>query len=206
MSTSPQPLSITTWRQAERNAIRWLRDLGYADAAAAPEGSPPGVDITSRWAIAQVRFGDSAVRRSELQQLTEARGDDEEVAIYAFTSSKFEIPALTYADVKGIALFSYDGSGAMLPRNAAASSVVGAPAATPTLWNGRVRATTSSPRFLKWLPLLVAIWLAFVVAFQAFLLSRGDGGSVAGLVFAAVGSLVFASWWFFGTRRSGRKP
>lgn len=205
MSSDPESASAPTFRQAERLAVTWLRDAGYTDAGPVGEDAPAGVDVTATWALAQVRHGETTVRRSELQKLVEARGDRSDVALYSFASKSFDLPAVTYADTKGIALFSYTVSGAMLPRNTVASRLVGKPIASR-------KATTdggvpSPPAILRWAPLLVAGYLAVLAGILAINLAQGaPGASLVYLVLAAVGAVGFFALWFFGTRRTPRPP
>ena len=205
MSTDPESAPAPTFRQAERLAVAWLRDAGYTDAGPVGEDAPPGVDITATWALAQVRHGETTVRRSELQRLVEARGDRPDVALYSFASKSFDLPAVTYADTKGIALFSYTASGAMLPRNTVASRLVGKPIAGRKVTTDG--AMPSPPAILRWAPLLVAAYLAVLAGILAVNLAQGaPGASVVSLVLAAVGALGFFALWFFGTRRRPRTP
>lgn len=204
MTSDPDSASVS-FRQAERLVVTWLRDAGYTDAAPVGDDAAPGVDITATWALAQVRHGETTVRRSELQRLVEARGDRPDVALYSFASKTFDLPAVTYADTKGIALFSYTTSGAMLPRNTVASRLVGKPIAGRKVTTDG--AAPSPPAILRWAPLLVAVYLAVLAGILAVNLAQGaPGASVVYLVLAAVGALVFFALWFFGTRRRPRTP
>lgn len=206
MSTDPESAPAPTFRQAERLAVTWLRNAGYTDAGPVGEDAPPGVDITATWALAQVRHGETTVRRSELQRLIEARGDRPDVALYSFASRSFDLPAVTYADTKGVALFSYTASGAMLPRNTVASRLVGKPIAGRKAI-GDDGGPPAPPAILRWAPLLVAAYLAVLAGILAVNLAQGaPGASVVYLVLAAVGALGFFALWFFGTRRRPRTP
>lgn len=199
--TEPPSEPITTWRHAEASAIRWLRDFGYPDAAPAPDDSPPGVDVRATWALAQVRFGDAAVRRSDLQQLAAARADASDVALFAFTASRFELPAITYADTKGIRLFSYADDGGLIPRNENARAVLGATGApartvTPDIF-------TVAP-VLRWAPLVVASYLVVITLLQVARAASGVVG-IGDVLLPLTGALAFGAMWYFGTRRLGRR-
>jgi hypothetical protein len=180
--------------------VRWLRDAGYADAAEAADG-PDGVDVVSTWGLAQVRYGDAAVRRSDLQRLAAARAEGSEQALFAFTSSKFELPALTYADVKNMLLFTYDEDGAMTPRSAAARMMVGGPraAAAPTpLSAGPLGGFWVA--FVRHAPLLAAIYFLAAGAIQLSAAVQGEG-SAFGASFSLAIALGLGALWFFVTRR-----
>jgi hypothetical protein len=193
------PRTVRTARQATSAVVEWLRAAGYTDAREVDE-APEGVDAVSRWCLAQVRFGDAAVRRTDLQRLSAARGERTDLALFAFASSKFEVPALTYADAKSMLLFTFDEWGTMTPRSAAARVMIGGP-----------RAAVASPlapdelsgfwlALVRHAPLALAVLLLGAAAMGLAAAAQGDGGAV-GAVIRIVAAVALAALWFFVTRR-----
>ena len=150
---------IRSWQDAELNAATWLRHWGHADAAVTDGGADGGIDVRSSGALAQVKYLASAVGRPELQRLAGAAAVEPGKQLFFFTGSDYTATALEYADVIGMALFSYGLDGSMAPVNAVARHVmqvavpprpaaaparaatpVGVPAGEPTGWKARWKA------------------------------------------------------------------
>jgi hypothetical protein len=111
------PLFIRTWQQAEENAARWMRALGYRDAVVGKNHGPDGgIDVHSARAIAQVKCRAENVGRPELQQLFGA-GAGRKRELWFFASSDYTDLALEYADINGMFLFTYSATGELTPIN-----------------------------------------------------------------------------------------
>lgn len=197
---APRP-KIANARQAERAVVHWMHDLGYVDAVAAEDGAPDGVDVVAYSGLAQVRFGDAPVRRSELLKLEAAREGRSEVALFAVTSSKFEMPALTYADAKNILLFQLMPDGSLEPRSASARVLLGGPSAAVA------RPGSAGVPGFQWFPVLRHVPLVLGAYFLAVALFQGlrlpDGAGPGAVAFSALFGAALVALWFFVTRRMG---
>lgn len=200
----PAAPQISTWHQAELNAVRWLRAHGFPDAVPVPGGAQTGVDIRGGHLLARVFFGTPSVSRADLQALVAARGT-EDTHLAALTSSKYELPAVTYADAKGVMLLAYDDGGVVTPRNSGALAIVPA---------SERPAARSVPSSGPWVPVLRHAALAIALYQLAFtgtlLLSAARTGQPVAVGNVAFGLLVTAglvALWFFVTRHMGKpKP
>lgn len=184
-------------RQAELAVVDWLHGLGYTDAAPAVDG-PEGVDVVAHSGLAVVRYGHAAVRRRDLQQLAAAGQGRSDLALFVFASSRFELPALTYADGVGIVLLTYDETGRMTPSSAAARVLLqgrGAGVAAPAGTAGG-----SWLPVLRHAPLAVALYFLVVAVLQAAAFVRGED-TAAAAAFALALAIALAAAWFFLTRR-----
>lgn len=104
---------INDWKAAEKNAVEWLRWLGYRDARLTPPGPDGGIDVIARGALAQVKWQGTPVSLSTVQQLFGARGR-RDGDLFFFTNAGYTQRALDYAEQNGIAAFMYDvGTGAI---------------------------------------------------------------------------------------------
>lgn len=204
MSSAPRP-TITNARQAERAVLSWMRGRGYVDAEPALEG-PEGVDVAAFSGLAQVRFGDAAVRRSELLKLDAARAGRPDVALFAVTTSSFDLPAQTFADSKNIVLLHLTQDGRFEPLNSTARLLLGGPGATlGTPGTGGTPGIPLVP-ILKHVPLVGAAYFLVVAGIQAKALASGaeDAPAVTSVVLSALVGVGLAAVWYFGTRRLGR--
>lgn len=204
MSSAPRP-TITNARQAERAVLSWMRGRGYVDAKPALEG-PEGVDVAAFSGLAQVRFGDAAVRRSELQKLDAAREGRPDVALFAVTTSSFDLPAQTFADSKNIVLLHLTPDGRFEPLNSTARLLLGGPgAALGTPGTGGTPGIPLVP-ILKHVPLVGAAYFLVVAGIQAKALASGaeDAPTVTSVVLSALAGVGLVAVWYFGTRRLGR--
>ncbi|MEU6097633.1 restriction endonuclease [Streptomyces sp. NPDC047079] len=113
----PQTMQISSWQQAERNAARWMRHWGYADATARPGGPDSGVDVRATGALGQVKYQAAQVGRPELQRFVGARPYGSTAQLIFFTGSDYASTAVAYAQEWNIALFRYGLDGTMTPVN-----------------------------------------------------------------------------------------
>ncbi|WP_307177956.1 restriction endonuclease [Streptomyces africanus] len=119
----PQPMQISSWQQAERNAARWMRHWGYADATARPGGPDSGIDVRATGALGQVKYQAAQVGRPELQRFVGARPRGSTAQLIFFTGSGYTATAVAYAQEWNIALFTYRLDGTMTPVNEAARRI-----------------------------------------------------------------------------------
>ncbi|MFF3222993.1 restriction endonuclease [Nocardia suismassiliense] len=113
---------IRTSLEAEANAVRQMKELGFGDAALTPDGADNGIDVISAGAIAQVKWTGAAVGRPELQKLFGARGNARHLQLFFFAASGYSLPAIRFADEVGIHLFTFDPDGTIQPQNSLARS------------------------------------------------------------------------------------
>lgn len=115
---------IRTAGQAEDNAAAQMRALGYVDARAVPAGRDGGIDVVSAGALAQVKWKSSVAGRPELQRLYGARADDLSKDLLFFASAGYSDPALSWADLHNMSLFTYEPTGQIVPANGNARRLV----------------------------------------------------------------------------------
>lgn len=120
----PQTRQITSWQEAELNALEWMRAAGFADARLTAAGADEGLDIRSSTAVAQVKYEARDVGRPHLQRLVGARGRRIDLQLLFFTGARYTDQAVAYANGMDIALFQYGLDGRVQPVNAAAVSLV----------------------------------------------------------------------------------
>ncbi|MGB3822435.1 MAG: restriction endonuclease [Rhodococcus qingshengii] len=114
---------IMTPHQAELNAAEVMKSWGYIDSVATTGGADGGIDVTSRDALAQVKWRGGAAGRPDLQKLYGARGSGTQQLMF-FAASSYTDQAIEYADQVKIALFIYDPVGAVEPVNDSAKLIV----------------------------------------------------------------------------------
>lgn len=101
----------STARQAELNAAKFLRDLGFRDAYATSATSDGGIDVLGTRVVAQVKWQKSQVGRPAIQSFLGACHPDISNRILCFFAySGFTVPATNFADSVPMALFRFDGS------------------------------------------------------------------------------------------------
>lgn len=204
----PKTPAIHTWHQASLAAARWLRAQGYPDAVPVPGGEDTGVDVRATGALALVRHSDKAIRREHLQRLADTRGKDPSTAMYAFTTSRFELPAVTFADGRRIRLLTFADDGAVVPFDYNASLRSGGVAGSPA---GMLPAATDA--IIRYLPVGLAVFMLIAAAIQVLGIVAGTGGSWAGALTSLVlGGALLALWVVFrrrqraaAARRGGRR-
>ncbi len=145
--------------------------------------------------------GPGAVRRSQLERLLHARGRNAEIALYAVTSGRFELPAVTYADAKRILLLSYDGEGGVTRYDHEVALFTSGKAGDPA---GSLPVATSA--ILQHLPLLFGLFMSVAAAIQLVGLLRGaPGASWGGAAISLVLGAAFTLAWVVGRRRRARR-
>lgn len=115
---------IRSPQQAEQNAAVRMRELGFKDARVTGRGTDAGIDVTSKRAIAQVKWRGGMAGRPEVQGLFGARGVDTTKKMLFFSATGYTDHAKRYADANGVALFVYEPSGELEPVNDVADTVV----------------------------------------------------------------------------------
>ncbi len=115
---------ITTPQEAEANAALRMRKLGFTDARVTAGGADGGIDVRSSAALAQVKWRGGMVGRPELQALFGARGSDFSKQLLFFAASGYSQHAVEYADHSQIALFVYEPTGTLVPKNQHATRIL----------------------------------------------------------------------------------
>ncbi|WP_425295526.1 MULTISPECIES: restriction endonuclease [Nocardia] len=115
---------IKTFAQAEQNAARQMRALGYTDARVTPPGPDGGIDVLSSTAVAQVKWRGAQVSRPDLHRLYGARGGRHHLDMLFFAATNYSGPAIQYANEVDIALFVYFPTGELDPVNRSAQRLV----------------------------------------------------------------------------------
>ncbi|MCR2791703.1 restriction endonuclease [Microbacterium sp. zg.Y625] len=112
-----------TWQQAESLAVEHMHALGFSDAKTTVGGADGGIDAISETyrVAAQVKNYVTAVGRPDIQRLAGAAHGYAEHLFYAL--SGYSQAARDYADERGIALFSFDETGAVSPESRRASEL-----------------------------------------------------------------------------------
>jgi hypothetical protein len=101
--------AIHTPEDAEQFVAAWLRSNGFPDAVATAASGDHGLDVVAPHLSVQVkRYSTSAIGRPAVQALWGARRTDHDVAAF-FTSSRYTQAATDYSNMRGVALFVFDG-------------------------------------------------------------------------------------------------
>jgi hypothetical protein len=99
------PGQQTLWQDAEQAAVRFMRSIGFSDAALTNTGADRGLDVIATGAAAQVKALAVPVGRPDVQRL---RGASFNVPTVLFFSLNGYSPgAVEYADEARIALFTF---------------------------------------------------------------------------------------------------
>ncbi|WP_162850759.1 restriction endonuclease [Amnibacterium kyonggiense] len=106
---------VLSWQAAEQMAANHMRAYGFSDARTTPAGADSGIDVVSRWGVAQVKYFSKPVGRPEVQKLRGAAHGRDRVLFYALTG--FNTNAVQFANECGIALFQFDQRGMVWPVN-----------------------------------------------------------------------------------------
>lgn len=117
---------IRSAEEAERNAAKQMRYLGYLDAHVTLGGPDAGIDVRSSQAVAQVKWKTAQTGRPELQNLYGARGADHHLQLLFFSASGYSKSALEYAQEHLIALFTYQPDGELNDANELADNMLDA--------------------------------------------------------------------------------
>lgn len=119
----PKPILIRTPRDAENAACLWMRYWGFRDAELTSEGADGGIDIQSKTAVAQVKAEVAKTSRPVVQGLFGVANFEKKIPLY-FSLGGYTQDAQEWADKAGIALFTFDLSGAAAPLNNFAMQIV----------------------------------------------------------------------------------
>lgn len=118
---SGTPRHITTWLEAEWSCAACMRALGYLDAECTPPDTPV-IDIRSRRAVGQVKREATAIKSKDVADFYEKSVDDHDKELWYFSGSGFTEPAVVYADLHSIMLFTYSITGELTPVNTVAQT------------------------------------------------------------------------------------
>lgn len=111
------------WADVELAALDWMWRLGFGDAALTKSGADGGVDIRATGAVAQVKAFSIAVGRPDVQRLRGAAHGVEHALFFSWNG--YSPNARGYADVAGVALFTFDGGiDSIVPSSAAAAALL----------------------------------------------------------------------------------
>lgn len=115
---------IETAHDAGQNAAIRMRELGFTEARVTTRGPDGGIDVRAPEAVAQVKYWNKPVGTPDLQRLYGARANNHHQQMLFFARSGFSKGARDYADIHGIALFTFDHAGAVSAVNDSARSLV----------------------------------------------------------------------------------
>lgn len=121
---APAPRLMEDWDAAEANAVDWMRYLGHPDARRTSAGADKGLDVVAAAAFAQVKAHYNKVGRQQLQNLKGAAWEKPAARLFFFTTSEYSEPAVQYADLVGMALFTFTLDGNVRPRNVIAAALL----------------------------------------------------------------------------------
>lgn len=76
---------VLSWQAAENMAAAHMRAYGFSDARTTPGGSDGGIDVVSRWGVAQVKYFSNPVGRPDVQKLRGAAHGRDRVLFYALS-------------------------------------------------------------------------------------------------------------------------
>ena len=96
-----------TWQDAERLVCDWMRKNGYRDAALTKSGADGGVDVTSKKAIAQVKFHAKPIGIAEVQRVYGIGVAQRKQRTLIFASAGFTRAAREFADKHGVECYVY---------------------------------------------------------------------------------------------------
>mgnify|MGYP001506751586 CR=1 FL=1 len=111
--------------QAEVVVEGIMRQIGFPDARATQRGGDHGIDVTSRDAVAQVKWQATKVGRPALQNLVGAAHLLGTRKLLFFARVGYSPQAIEFANKANIALFTFDLHGTYAAVNGAASSMRG---------------------------------------------------------------------------------
>ncbi len=115
MSASSEGGAVLTWQQAEEVATAHMRGMGFHDATRAADGADGGVDVRSRFGVAQVKHHAKPVGSPDVQRLAGAANGSPQALFYS--RNGYTRAAKAAAHLLGISLFQYDDAGAVQPAN-----------------------------------------------------------------------------------------
>jgi hypothetical protein len=106
---------VLSWQAAEKMAASHMRAYGFSDARTTPSGADGGLDVVSRYGVAQVKYFSKPVGRPDVQRLRGASHGQQRVLFYALTG--YTPAAVQFADEADVALFQFDQYGMVWPVN-----------------------------------------------------------------------------------------
>src|SRR4051812_49296585 len=117
---------LSSFEDAERAVMDWMRRVGHADARLTPTGADGGIDVESSSAVAQVKWVNRPVGRPQIQQLKGvARQRNKRPLFFALTG--YSRDARAWADEASVALFRFDQRGVVTGENRLASELAPPP-------------------------------------------------------------------------------
>ncbi|GGZ28063.1 hypothetical protein [Streptomyces poonensis] len=120
----PTPRPVPDWQAAERNALAWVRWLGFPQAEPTRDGSDAGLDIAGPGIYGQVKFHGKAIPPNLIQQLFGARGLNDGEMLF-FANSGYTAAAITTADRLNVGCFTYSPADGMIaPANRYAAELM----------------------------------------------------------------------------------
>lgn len=122
-SPRPEACAIRSPRDAETNAARWMRHLGFSDAEPTAVGADEGIDVAARHAVAQVKAMMTPVGRPDVQNLAGVAAVEGKLGIF-FSLSGYTKQAIDWAERAGVALFDFDLMGDPSPVNEFAAELL----------------------------------------------------------------------------------
>lgn len=115
---------IRSAAEAEMNAARAMRLMGYKDARVTGAGPDGGIDVVSGRAVAQVKWRKSgSTGRPEIQRLYGARGSAHSKDMLFFSASAYTTAAHQYANEHRVGLFVFNDDGSVRAVNGAGTSM-----------------------------------------------------------------------------------
>lgn len=114
-----------------------MRAFGFAKAKVTTDGPDAGVDVRGSGAIAQVKYLLAKVGRRDVQLLVGSRDPQMLEKMVFFSRSGYAGPAEHWAQIWGVALFSYDDYGNPFPENKPARALCAAADYYPHVRNSR---------------------------------------------------------------------
>lgn len=111
---------VLSWQAAEQMAANHMRAFGFSDARTTQAGADRGIDVVSKWGVAQVKYFSKPVGRPDIQKLRGAAFGRQRVLFYALTG--YTSAAVEFADEVEVALFQFDQYGMVWPINGRAKA------------------------------------------------------------------------------------
>lgn len=103
--SQPPPGRTRHWRDAEQEALEWMRANGFRDARLTDRGADGGVDIRARRAVAQVKDWQSNVGAPAVRELFGIAQAEGAKALF-FAGKGYTAQAATFADAQGVARYT----------------------------------------------------------------------------------------------------
>jgi hypothetical protein len=111
--TKQRQAAVIGWKEAEKIARDFMRQIGFSDARLTPPGPDGGIDVVSSEAVAQVKWHVSQIGSPELQALFGIASLHNKAAL--FFAQKYSSEALRWGTKSKMALFKMKPSGEIEP-------------------------------------------------------------------------------------------